>query len=280
MSHALHAHTPHIRAADGRGLPLIAVAYRRTPSEDEPVPLPTTMTWNDAAQLTTQRDPRLSAPNLTTVYSLSGQALLTNSVDAGWRLALLGEAGQVIEGWDGRGSHRQTAYDELLRPIAISEESNADPVGAKLARESDSPVIIERFTYGGPDATVHNQCNQLTRHDDPAGTLRWPDYNLLGSPVSEVRRFLLEPDMPDWPLPEAERDELLEAAECASGWSFNALGETLEQADAMGNSQRFAQTVAGQLKSVVLTLVENEQTETLVSEMHYNAFDQVEQETA
>jgi insecticidal toxin complex protein TccC len=238
------------------------------------------MTWNAAAQLTAQRDPRLPHANLTTLYSLSGQVLRTNSVDAGWRLALLGEAGQLVEAWDGRGSHRQIAYDDLLRPTAINEE----PVGARLARESISQttnqLTVERFTYGGPDATEHNQCNQLVRHDDPAGTLRWPDYSLLGSPVSEIRRFLIEPDMPDWPLPEAERDELLEATEYASDWSFNALGETLEQTDAMGNSQRFTQTVAGQLKSVSLTLAGSGQAETLVSDIRYNAFDQVEQEAA
>jgi insecticidal toxin complex protein TccC len=280
MNHALHTHTPYIRAADGRGLPLREVAYRRPLNQDEPVPLPTTMTWNAAAQLTAQRDPRLPHANLTTLYSLSGQVLRTNSVDAGWRLALLGEAGQLVEAWDGRGSHRQIAYDDLLRPTAINEE----PVGARLARESISQttnqLTVERFTYGGPDATEHNQCNQLVRHDDPAGTLRWPDYSLLGSPVSEIRRFLIEPDMPDWPLPEAERDELLEATEYASDWSFNALGETLEQTDAMGNSQRFTQTVAGQLKSVSLTLAGSGQAETLVSDIRYNAFDQVEQEAA
>jgi insecticidal toxin complex protein TccC len=285
MDHAVHANTPFISAVDGRELSVREIVWRRTQSEDEPISLTTTLAYNAAGQLIAQRDPRVAGPNLSTIYSLSTQPLLTDSVDAGWRLTLLGEAGQGVERWDGRGGRRQTEYDALLRPVAINEgfiDPIVVPVRARLARESVSPTAhtIERFNYSGPDAFEHNQCNQLTRHDDPAGTLHWPDYGLLGSPLSDIRHFLLEPETPDWPLLEAERDELLEADGLETQWTFNALGEVIEQTDAMGNAQQFAQTVAGQLKSVSLALAGSQQVETLVSDIRYNAFDQVEQETA
>ncbi|MFS2162046.1 toxin, partial [Pseudomonas sp. Pseusp122] len=167
---SLHTQTPLLAANDPRGLTVRAVAYSRS-NEHQPAEHRSTRSVYDAAgRLTAQQDPRLPAPNLTTIYSLSGQPLLTDSVDAGWRLMLPGEAGQLVDNWDGRGSRRQIDYDEMMRPMTMVEQDQA----------------VERFSYGGPQAAEHNQCNQVTRHDDPAGTLRWPDYNLLGSPVSEV----------------------------------------------------------------------------------------------
>ena len=65
-------------------------------------------TYDPAGRAIAQWDPRLvtdaSAPaNLTTIYSLSGKVLSTISVDAGWRVSLPGEAGQLVHEWDGRG---------------------------------------------------------------------------------------------------------------------------------------------------------------------------------
>ncbi|EGH49259.1 YD repeat-containing protein, partial [Pseudomonas syringae pv. pisi str. 1704B] len=49
---------------------------------------------------------------------------------------LFGEAGQVLHGWDGRGTERQLEYDLLLRPTRIIEQNRC----------------AERFTYGQKDA--------------------------------------------------------------------------------------------------------------------------------
>ncbi|WP_223259130.1 hypothetical protein, partial [Pseudomonas moraviensis] len=50
-------------------------------------------------------------PNLALVYSLNGEPLKTDSVDAGWRLTLPGLAGEPLRRWDQRGSHWQTLFD-------------------------------------------------------------------------------------------------------------------------------------------------------------------------
>ncbi|MBX8527649.1 toxin [Pseudomonas cichorii] len=262
MNMALHTHTPTLIVIDPRGLAMRSVAFCRSEQDQSADERVNSQTYDLAGRLVSQRDPRLALPNLNTTYSLSNQALLTESVDAGWRLGLLNEAGLPVEGWDSRGSQRQVQYDSMLRPLAITEDG----------------LVTERLGYGEADGFEHNQCNQLIRHDDTAGTRHLPDYGVLGSALSEARHFLLDPVTPDWPFDEVERDALLESDSLETQWAFNALGEQIRQTDAMGNAQSFKQTVAGQLKAVDLKL--SNATQTLVSDIHYNAFNQVEQETA
>ncbi|PHN17638.1 RHS repeat-associated core domain-containing protein [Pseudomonas sp. ICMP 561] len=272
MSAALHNHTPTLATVDPRGLTVGSLSYCRGEEHQEPELRVTRHSYDHAGRPIAGQDPRLPTPNQSSVYSLNGQVLLTDSVDAGWRVTLPGEAGQLLSGWDGRGSQQQVEYDELLRPLLI-REATGDSVGATGAALQQRPAV-ERFTYGGPESAEHNQCNQLVRHDDTAGTVHHPDYSVLGAPLSDVRRFLRELDLPDWPLPIAERDVLVESAGLESKWIFNALGEVIEQTDAMGNARQFKHTVAGQLKSVALG------GQVLLSDINYNAFDQVEQQTA
>ncbi|OCR23578.1 toxin [Pseudomonas syringae] len=264
MSQMLHAQTPMITVIDGRTLVLQRVALYRNDADSIALPRATHQRFDAAGRLIAAQDPRLTSPNLRTIYSLSSQVLFNDSVDAGWRLALPGAAGQVVAGWDSRGSQRQIDYDELLRSVAITEQDR----------------VVERFAYGGPEAFDHNQCNQLIRHDDTAGTRHCTDFGLLGSPLVEVRQFLNSLDMPDWPESMPERDVLLEPDSLKTRWVFNALGETLSQTDATGNIRHFEQTVAGELKSVSLVLAGNNQSAMLVDEILYNAFGQVEQERA
>ncbi|MHC8407350.1 RHS repeat domain-containing protein [Pseudomonas sp. TMB3-21] len=211
--------------------------------------------------------------NLTQVTSLSGVALLTASVDAGWRVLLAGDAEQVVERWDGRGSHSLTEYDGLLRPVAIKES------GPDLAEHT-----LERFTYAGvgPDDIAHNLCGQLLRHDDPAGTVHVDDLSMAGEVLKHTRRFLLRTEPPDWPSLAADREALLETADGATtSYQFSPCGEPLEQTDALHNRQAFAYTIAGQLKSTRLTLAGEDQDEMLlVSNIHYNVIGQIESETA
>ncbi|MCK0547189.1 RHS repeat-associated core domain-containing protein [Pseudomonas syringae] len=273
MSSITHTNTPQLAVSDSRGLPVRSVQFYRG-ADGQPVDARVTQHYFDkAGRLIASRDPRFSsrlkygicAPvNLMQIVSLSGALLLSNSVDSGWRVSLNGEAGQLVDSCDGRDNPRQIEYDGLLRPLAINESGR----------------MTERFTYGGPATAEHNQCNQLIRHDDTAGSRLLLDYGLSSRALSEKRYFLQSPDSPDWPLPEAERNALLEPVGLQTRWGFNALGEVLVQTDAMGNTQAFGMTVAGQLKTAELRLAGAAQTQTLVSEIHYNALDQVEQETA
>ncbi|WP_228759318.1 RHS repeat domain-containing protein [Pseudomonas neuropathica] len=276
MNMGIHAQTPNLSVIDNRGLAVRQIAYWR---EDAGTPeARITARCHDAAgRLVAQRDPRLfadaSAPaNLATVYSLSGQVLSTLSVDAGWRVNLCGETRQPLHGWDGRYSQRRIEYDQQLRPLAVFEH----------ARDGE-PLCTERYGYGGSDPTfaTRNQCGQLIRHDDPAGTQLFEQFGLTGGVVQQTRHFLHSLDVPDWPGPLPDRDALLEPGAGATSRSvFNTLGETIEQTDAKGHRQFFAQNLAGQLREVRLQLDKQPQSKTLVNAIQYNAQGQAEQETA
>jgi insecticidal toxin complex protein TccC len=273
MSSITHTNTPQLAVSDSRGLPVRSVQFYRG-ADGQPVDARVTQHYFDkAGRLIASGDPRFSsrlkygvcAPvNLMQIVSLSGALLLSKSVDSGWRVSLNGEAGQLVDSCDGRDNPRQIEYDGLLRPLAINESGR----------------MTERFTYGGPATAEHNQCNQLIRHDDTAGSRLLLDYGLSGRALSEKRYFLQWPDSPDWPLAEPDRDALLEPVGLQTRWAFNAQGEDLAQTDANGNVQRFSHGVAGQLHAVELTLANTAQRQTLVSAIHYDAFNQAEQETA
>ncbi|WP_223447773.1 RHS repeat-associated core domain-containing protein [Pseudomonas sp. BF-R-19] len=230
-----------------------------------------------AGRATAQWDPRLfldasAPPNLQTDYALSGAVLSTSSVDAGWRVALSGEAGQPLHHWDGRGSQRWLRYDTQLRPESVFEQA-----------VDGEAFCMERLSYGASDpvAAEHNQCGQLIRHDDPAGTQRFTEFGLHGAVLEQTRHFLQALTLPDWPEPEAERELLLEPGEGAiTRLRFNALGETIYQTDAKGHRQLFSQTLDGQWRAVRLQLNGASTPKTLVSDITYNAHGQTKREVA
>ncbi|MFS2157632.1 RHS repeat domain-containing protein [Pseudomonas sp. Pseusp122] len=246
-SAALHRHTPVLLAVDPRGLPINSLAFYREHASDEPEERVNRSEFDAAGRLIACWDPRLwgdNAPaNLTTIYSLGGQALSSDSVDAGWRLSLSGEGGQVVDAWDGRGTIKQVEYDELLRPTAVFEDGEQ----------------VERLLYGGADLTEFNQVGQLIQHDDPAGTRLNNRFALTGEVIEQTQEFADDLD--------------------TTRWRFNALGEALEQTDALGNIQRFAHTVAGQLKGTYVQL-KNRPEQQLVGDIRYDAQGRVEFETA
>ncbi len=245
------------------------VAYLRAVVSDRPAARISTQRHDAAGRLVAQRDPRLSsAANQTALYSLSGAALLTDSVDAGWRLGLADEAGQVLEQWDGRGSHWQNEYDELLRPIALHENA----LGVDLR-------TVERLTYADNSAEFaeRNQCGRLIRHDDSAGTLWLEQITLNGGLIRQTRRFL--PDQADlsanWPATEADRDSLLQpGAGYTSEHRYGPSGEVLEQIDAAGHSRQFRFDRAGQLQRIGLTL-KGRSLQPLLRAAEYNAAGQL-----
>ena len=277
----MHSHTPSISVIEPRGLAVRALAYYRR-AVGEPVETRVTHQRHDAVgRLIEQRDPRLFAlaqsgaavpPNLVTLSSLSGQALCSDSVDAGWQLSLPGAAGQALESWDQRGWHRRSEHDSLLRPLAVFEHG-----------VDDAERCAERINWGSasPDDALHNRCGQAVRHDDPAGSRLLPEYGLSGLVLAEVRHFLDSLDSPDWPVVETERNQLLEPGNGSqSAWRFAASGEALSQTDAKGHVRHFAHDRAGQLREVSLQQAGHSAAEPLVHALEYNAFGQVQQELA
>lgn len=271
------SNTPTLAVMDSRGLPVRIVAYCREHAIQIAESRITRQAFNAAGQKVASWDPRLwedsPTPNVATVHGLSGQTLLTNSVDAGWKVDLLNDASSSLVSWDSRGSQRQNEYDWLQRPVTISEQ---------LA--SESQLIVERLIYGtaSTEFSAHNQCGQRVRHDHAAGSQLWAEYTVSGVPIVEVLRFLKRLDTPDWPLALPMRDALLEGgAGYVSHHSYYAAGAMRSETDAGNNLRSFTYTLAGELKEVRLKLAGvGQSTHVLVSDIHYNASGQAESETA
>lgn len=277
-----HHGTPNLAVSDPRGLAIRAIQYHRRLAADPVDTRVTHQRFDAAGRAVASRDPYLFAlaqndasvpANMGQVYSLSGAPLSSDSVDAGWRVALHSAAGQRVEAWDGRSSHSRTEFDELLRPVAVHERG-----------EDVAAHVLERFTYASVDADAasRNLCGQLIRHDDPAGTLQLRELGIAGAVLQQTRHFLRETVPVNWPDSVPARDALLESAKGATTALHHAAsGELLRQIDALGNRQRFAYTVTGELKNTLLTLAGDDQKElTLVCDLHYSASGQIESETA
>ncbi|AIL60090.1 RHS repeat-associated core domain-containing protein [Pseudomonas alkylphenolica] len=276
FSSQLHTATPTLGVIDPRGLPIRTVAYCRSVIAQPAEARVTRQTFSLAGHLLACWDPRLwaqaSRANLVNVHSLSGVSLLSDSVDAGWQLRLLAQAGNAVCSWDGRGTSRRIAYDALQRPVAIGETS----AGA-------AEQIVERFDYAQSEMqyAANNQCGQLVRHDDPAGTLHLTAYALTGGVTRQTRHFLSSLDSPNWPAAILARDELLESGDGFSTHTgYNATGQVLSHTDALANVQQSAHTLDGQFKSVRLRCAGASQVKTLVAAIHYNAWGQIESELA
>ena len=271
-----HPNTPRLSVIDSRALAIREVGYCRHPDESDIESRITRQVFDVAGRLVASSDPRLwasaSRPNLATIYGLSGQSLLTDSVDAGWQLSLLNQAGSLFSFWDARGSQRRIDYDDQQRPITVTEQA-----------DDALPRVVERLTYGGsaPAFAVHNQCAKLIRHDNPASTRFVTDYGLAGAELSESQCFLIDLETPDWPSEFKARDALLEDESFVTRHVFFPTGEIERQTDAMGNVRTFAYDVAGKLSETWLLLAgEGKQPQCLVSDLRYNAHEQIESEIA
>lgn len=264
------AMTPILTVIEPRGLAARTVAYYRSNLEEPVSERVTRQQFDAAGRPIACTDPRLGAPNQSAVFSLSNRVLLTDSVDAGWRLLLADANANNAESWDSRGSHWRTEFDELTRPVAISEQGPGQP-----------EQVITRLGYGAVSApaAAHNQCGRLVRNDDSAGTQLFADYTLSGTALSATRHFLTRLQTPDWPQPVTERDALLEPGSGATtNWQYSALGETTCQIDASGHQQRTSYNVAGEVNGATLQLKGGTQTAVFHS-VAYNSFGQIESQT-
>ncbi|MCV4339638.1 RHS repeat domain-containing protein [Pseudomonas capsici] len=233
--------------------------------------------FDEAGRLVGCQDPRLGQSagsretrpvNLINLFSLSGVPLFSDSVDAGWRSILPGEAGESLTVWDGRGSIRHNAFDILLRPTTVVEQASGEPART-----------VEHIAYGGADQWANNLCGRLVRHDDTAGVRLLEDYGLHAVPLSEQHRFLRELEHPDYGPDPGLREDLFEPGAAITQWRYNAMAQVIQQIDASLNVRRFDYDVAGHRYAVSLQL-NGADAIPVLSGIAFNAFDQVEREVA
>jgi insecticidal toxin complex protein TccC len=280
MSYSIHRHTPSLAAIDPRGLIVRNIDYHRASAEDQAQVRIHRQVFGSTGLMIEQWDPRLlqlshsqpgTAANQRTVYSLGGHALRTDSVDAGWRLTLIGQAGQLLEEWDGRGAHQAHHYDRYLRPVAVFEQAASD----------GQALCVERLAYASSSSeeASRNRCGRVVRHDDGGGSLFHEAYGLHAEVTQQARRFRQAGAALDWPQPDAQRETRLEADRFQTTIGFNALGERLHHTDAKGNRFDYTYGIDGQPASIFVTPRAGVRTQVL-GQRHYNAAGQVLSERA
>ena len=273
-------YTPTLAVFDPQGRTVRSVAYCSVDSSPVAEARINRIKFDAVGRTAAQWDPRLwalhaqdaSTPsNLENVFSLSGLLLNSRSVDAGVRINLTGELGQVLHSWDGRGSQQHVEYDHWLRPTAVFEQASGG-----------SESCIARYLYGSADElfVVRNQYGQVVRLDSPAGTCHFSSFGVTGALLEQHQFFLQALESPHWPESLSDRDDLLESEEGATTQMvFNALGELVMQTDAQGNQQQFDHNVGGQLRQMHLRLKDAE-PQVLVRDIHYNAQGEITFQTA
>ncbi len=247
MSANLHRRTPALAVSDARGLPVRQIGYLRSVTADSLVALVTRQQHDYAGRLVEQWDSRLPAPSLTTVYSLDGSVLKSDSVDAGWRLTLSGLAGEPLQRWDQREHHWRTTFDEQLRVIAVEE--NGEPG-------------VDVFTYADASAEIgYNQRGQLLEQKDRSGSLLTDSFSLAGQPLRETRTFH-------------------DGETFTTHHAFSPLGALLEQTDAGGHRRRSRYGLAGQIKEADLLINDTSEWLPTLLDAQYNANDQIIEQLA
>lgn len=278
MSIDIDRRTPTLTVNDGRGLAVLKIAYHRRDANLPAEARINTVEYDLQGRIRALYDPRLSAAhtldstspaNRSHLYNLVGMPLLSEGVDDGWDVTLMSAAGIVSTSWDARGTCWQTCYDDFVRPISFVE-TDSEQHSRTISRNIYAEVSDE--------SASHNLCGQVLRAHDTAGTLITRDYNVRGQPLDQDRQFLKTLEIPDWNDGSAAED-LVEPQVLTSLWQYDALGAQLLQIDAKGNEQRTAYSISGDVQVVSLSLAD--QPERLIlSGLTYNAFGQVEQQTA
>ncbi|MHC8328547.1 RHS repeat-associated core domain-containing protein [Pseudomonas sp. LB1P83] len=250
MSQNLHYRTPSVIAHEPRGLPARHIAYLRKGPSAVLEPLITRHCHNDNGQRVEQRDPRLAdapKPNLTTVYGLTEQPVMVDSVDAGKKTILLGLAGEIVRTWDGQGNRWYTVYDNQLRLLTLEENVQG---------------IVETFSYA--DATANPAFNlrgQLIKRVDSSGTVDFDSFSLRSQPLHDRRTIT---DVGTFP----------------GSRTYSPLGTLLTQTDAAEHQQRMFYDRAGQLQKVQLRLASTEAWQPVLEDARYNAAGQIIEQRA
>ncbi|WP_284269938.1 RHS repeat domain-containing protein [Mycoavidus cysteinexigens] len=271
----LHTGTPNISIQDNRGLAVRELAWHRTAVGGTTDIRITRHQYNIHGQLVQSIDPRLYAakqlddrvkPNFNWHYDLASSPLRTESVDAGRTISLSDVEGRPLLAVTAMDVIQRWQYeDDMLpgRPLAASE----------LKPGQVMPSITERFLWAGNTQTEkdHNLVGQCVRHYDTAGLNRLDSLSLTGSPLSQSRQLLVDNQEAHW---EGSSEDTWQAMLAEKVYltqsTTDATGAPLIQTDAMGNRQRLAYDVAGQLVGSWLTLAD-EGEQVIVKSLMYSA---------
>jgi RHS repeat-associated protein len=273
--------TPSIDHFDARGL--IVREEERLTKAGAPISSLVTLHEYDADGMEiAQADPLRAAGgkwNVRTTYDLAGDAVHTDSVDAGKRWALNDTLGNSAYTHDGRGISTIVDHDGYHRPIATQVWT------AGVA----TPIVAERFIYGDsldssgapplaePDR--RNLMGALCVSFDGAGRSDGKAYALCGPVTDQTMRLASHPcSVPDWTAAAAPTWAALFAAlhvKLQSGGlrttaRFNALADIVERSEPNGTRVKWRYQRPGLLVGVAASR-DGEAFQDYLAAVEYNA---------
>lgn len=283
--------TPATNILDNLGRTIITQQTQKLPDNVQEYPsgeiLSTYSTYDITGNLLSTSDPRLNQSNINNyemIYSLTGKALKTISVDAGISYNLTNIFGNNVYSRNGRSVITTTQYDQLHRPSCINVQRT--PKDQDLEPLFKIDATTERFIYGDTQGAIdkpkdHNLYGKLYLHYDQAGQVMLPSYSITGEVLINQRRFLKDyKNGVDWSdITASKVEELLEdkSKTYVQTISYDGIGKVIEAVDIDKNITKPKHNLLGQLKTLEITTNDDGQTKSYVEDITYNAKGQREQ---
>ncbi|EXU76398.1 cytotoxic necrotizing factor Rho-activating domain-containing protein [Erwinia mallotivora] len=268
MNRSLFHKTPTVKVTDNRGLTVRDIIYHRHPDSPEFTDERLTYhRYDPRGFLTESTDPRLHQAGLVNLHrlnDLTGDALLTQSADAGTTIFFKDASERPCIRIDNICINDDGTTDPDQKVTHTYQYENADLPGRPLSVteqvNGEAARITKRFFYAGNQRADrdNNLAGQCIYHCDPAGILMTDGVALTGVPLS-VTRLLLD-DASDADVVANWQGDISACLNCVEATGHTSLsiadatGSVFNTTDAAGNQQRMQFDVAGLLSSCWLTV--------------------------
>ncbi len=207
----------------------------------------------------------------TRTYGMLGQALQTQSVDAGDRRMVADVLGAPLRLFDDRGQTFRFEFDELRR---VTHEWMQPSTG--------SEQLLTRNAYGelATSPQTNNLRGRLLRQYDGAGLLEHSSFDFAGNELSTDRRLhVTATATPDWvslssattlAALDTAHATLLQTETFSSSGTYDALGRPVTMTSNDGSVTRYAYNAAGMLESVDVDVRGATPSTSIVSDIEYD----------
>lgn len=200
--------------------------------------------------------------NLSYVYDMSGNALATDSADAGLNLSLNNIFNNHYWNWSARNFEQLISYDRLQRRVQVRVK----------AFKNDGTLItdnvVETFIYGEtqPEAENYNLRTQLYQLQDQSGVSVNSRYSLQGDLQETTRQLTADyKDSINWAA-----DVPLEPDIYKTQFSYNALRQLVSETTPDGSVTVNTYNQAGLLAQVAVTFKDGT-TQDIIKQIQYDA---------
>lgn len=207
--------------------------------------------------------------NFQNFFSTGGQALRSESVDAGTRWSLANIAGNPVYTRNNRGIVQQFQYDNLQRALGVRVTSDDGTL--------DNQVQVTVYGEAMPDAANYNLMGVPWQDYDEAGLSVIDAYNLGGQPLRG--RTYLRADYKNeanWTL-QAQQDIVKETPFVRST-VYNAAGQSVQDTQPDGTVLSYTFDINGRLCSRTQQLANPaaaaQEEKSVISSIRYNALGQ------